>query len=163
MYLSEDGMLEPLDKHKRFRRYSTGAATSGMLAEILSRGGLYANYTQAVLAAQAHRESVFDPYPSDLLDDSPKPYFEELLANSTLLQNYYDDPDLQNYLRLTTTKDTSCQPAEADPDEPRPPPAPRQRIELYSWPPTMTGETWEYSWRTYLDSDTKATGKFFHM
>ncbi|GAA5893616.1 uncharacterized protein JCM6883_003582 [Sporobolomyces salmoneus] len=41
------------------------------------------------------------------------------------------------------------------------PPAPRQRIEMFSWPGARSGETWSFSWKSHQGA-TSITSKFFH-
>ncbi|GAA5874617.1 hypothetical protein JCM16303_002925 [Sporobolomyces ruberrimus] len=41
------------------------------------------------------------------------------------------------------------------------PPAPRQRIEMFSWPGARSGETWSFTWKSHQGS-TSITSKFFH-
>ncbi|GAA5948069.1 hypothetical protein JCM3765_007093 [Sporobolomyces pararoseus] len=45
--------------------------------------------------------------------------------------------------------------------EPSKPPAPRQRIEMFSWPGARSSETWSFSWKSHQGS-TSITSKFFH-
>ncbi|GAA5978161.1 hypothetical protein JCM5350_007417 [Sporobolomyces pararoseus] len=46
-------------------------------------------------------------------------------------------------------------------NEPSKPPAPRQRIEMFSWPGARASETWSFTWKSHQGS-TSISSKFFH-
>ncbi|GAA6001375.1 hypothetical protein JCM10207_006632 [Rhodosporidiobolus poonsookiae] len=86
-----------------------------------------------------------------------------------------DDDDLDAYDRAYPDFETAMYGGEAELVEKRqlvlrncsdggggPPPSPRQRIELLTWPGAAAGSVWRYEWKSRT-SDTSTSSHFFHM
>ena len=155
MYLAESGMLEPLNTTKPAKRLFPPPIVCDPSS----------NHEKMMKNVESHsRRSLYEnPYSTSLGSDSPNEYYQSLLASPSLLEAHVNDPDLYGYMQLVSSDTPTCASPPSSPSHPSSPPAPRQRIEILSWPPAAAGETWEYQWRTYLDTRTVATGKFFHM
>ena len=117
-----------------------------------------------VLLQDVDNDVMKNPYNASLGADSPYEYFQSMLSSPSSLQSHVGDPDLRRYIELATSDAPICS-SDTPPSSSHSsmPPAPRQRIEIFSMPPAAVGQTWDYQWKTYLDAETIATGKFFHM
>lgn len=104
--------------------------------------------------------SLYNPYHPDLGLDSPHEYFTDVIDGmSSISVGVPMNRDLERYLQLSTSQSNSCN-SQSHAAGKR---SARQRIEILSWPPAMASETWEYSWRSFLDDRTRGTEHFFHL
>lgn len=170
MYLSADGMLEPMDGKKKSKNKAKRSHPRQLDGPSLS---------------------VIDPYDSASLGvDSPFEYFQSLLQRRSLLDinlgNDYDT-DLDGFKHLVRpetapsdsgkTFSSACKQRSSatskgssggeggggETSNGDSQPAPRQRIEILSWPPAASGETWDYQWKMHVDSRTQTTKGWYHM
>lgn len=111
--------------------------------------------------------SLYNPYHPDLGMDSPHEYFTDLIDGLNAdADNLPMHPDLAGFLQLSTSQSDSCNRdghSESQKSHAAGQRSARQRIEILSWPPAAAGETWQYSWRSFLDERTSGTDHFFHL
>lgn len=144
MYLDSEGMLEPMDDKNTARRL--GKRT----------------HARQIITRAEHE----DPYDPILGVDSPHEYFRNLAVNVAKSGTFDDmskDPDLMHWKAMASSSKPPCKAKSGAKDPNAEPPAPRQRLEFLSWPPAPAGETWDYTWRTYVDERTTTTNRWWHM
>lgn len=151
MYLDSDGMLEPMEdkSNSNTRRLSKRM------------------HARHLITPRDELNSHEDPYDPILGVDSPHHYFKNLaavnVAKSGSLDDMTKDADLMHWKAMASSGKSPCKPKQGAKDPNAEPPAPRQRLEFLSWPPAPAGETWDYTWRTYVDERTQTTNRWWHM
>lgn len=141
MYLDSEGMLEPMEDKSTTRRKSRRQHPRQLIPPSM--------------------EDYEDPYHPSLGVDSPHHYFKSLAAVNVGRGGAMDNPDATKWKAMASGGNSPCKAKGAAKNNE--PPAPRQRLEFLSWPPAPAGETWVYSWRTYIDERTSTTSKWWHM
>jgi hypothetical protein len=141
MYLDSDGMLEPMEDKGSPRKSKR-------------------QHPRELVPPPQDGE---DPYHPSLGVDSPHHYFKTLAATVGTGGSLVDPTtaDMNNWKVMASSGNQPCKSKSGAKENE--PPAPRQRLEFLSWPPAPARETWDYTWRTYIDDRTTTTSKWWHM